>query len=308
MSQRPCQLAPMPSLASITVVGTDAEDYLAAQLSQIPPALGSRHAPLAAWHDAKGRVQALFRVLRQTDGFLLLTHASIAADVVEALDRYVLRAQVRLEVTAPQDAAVAIVGDCAGWLREQRIDLGTESGSSAEREGIVWVRVGPGLTYLIAPAPQLEQLTTELTTATSADAELAEIRLGLPIVSAALRGLFLPQMLNLDLLGGIAFDKGCYPGQEIIARTQNLGRVKRRMLHFTAEAALDPLVAGSRLLDASGEAAGIVVRAAAAKRGFELLAVIQLEARLDTLICETAPNTPLHLAALPYPIPGIAAA
>ena len=96
-------------------------------------------------------------------------------------------------------------------------------------------------------------------------------------------------------------------GQQTIARTQNLGSVKCRLLHLTAEASLAPPAAGSRLLDAAGAAAGIVVRAAAAERGTELLAVIQLEAGHDTLICEKAPNTPLRLAALAYSIPEIAA-
>jgi tRNA-modifying protein YgfZ len=303
----PCHLGPIPSIASIAVSGADAESFLAAQLSQAPPERGGRYAPLAGWHDAKGRVQALFRVLGNADGFLLLTHASVAADVTESLRRYVLRAHVRLQIGAPRDAAVAIVGDCGDWLRAQRIELGATPGASAEHEGVVYVRLGTGLLTMVTPAGERERLSTELHMGTAADAELAEIRLGLPTLSAALRGLFLPQMLNLDLLGGVAFDKGCFPGQEIIARTQHLGSVKRRMLRFTAESELDPPVAGSRLLDTSGAAAGIVVRAAPADLGAELLAVTQLEAARAELVCERAPNTPLRLATLPYPIPGIVA-
>ncbi|MDH3421105.1 MAG: tRNA-modifying protein YgfZ, partial [Gammaproteobacteria bacterium] len=135
-------------------------------------------------------------------------------------------------------------------------------------------------------------------------AELAEIRLGLPVISAELRGQFLPQMLNLDLLGGVAFDKGCYPGQEIIARAQNLGTVKRRLLRFTRDDGTLP-APGSELQDVARTAVGTVVRAARSTCGIELLAVIRLDAVRGPLATEDAPDLPLSVAGLPYTISGV---
>ena len=108
---------------------------------------------------------------------------------------------------------------------------------------------------------------------------------------------FVPQMVNLDLLGGISFSKGCYVGQEVVARTQNLGRIKRRMFRFGAPAAADP---GNEVVDRDGNPAGKVVRCAPAEEGWELLAVIRLEAIAAPLYVG---GSQLERQALPYAVP-----
>ena len=127
MSETACRLAPLPSLGAISVTGADAADFLAAQLSQAPPSAGAQRAPLAAWHDAKGRVQALFRVVCRDDGFVLITHGSVVEDVTALLRRYILRAEVAVE--APTDfACSALVGDSASWLVEHGVVLTRDPG------------------------------------------------------------------------------------------------------------------------------------------------------------------------------------
>ncbi|NIW23197.1 MAG: hypothetical protein GWN29_00755 [Gammaproteobacteria bacterium] len=112
-------------------------------------------------------------------------------------------------------------------------------------------------------------------------------------------------MLNLDVLGGVAFDKGCYPGQEIIARAQNLGSVKRRLFRFTrAQDGTIPAV-GSTLQDAKKTDVGTIVRAARSESGIEILAVIRLEAAKASLTTEDTPDQPLSLASVPYEIPDV---
>lgn len=291
-----CHLAPLPSLGSIAIRGGDAHSFLAAQLSQLPPGPSAETAVLAAWHDAKGRVQALFRVLHREDDFLLLTHASVVEDVAMALKRYVLRAQVEVAVAAEHDAGAAVVEDCDTWLRDHGVSLRDGAGALARHGGVDWLRLGPALVHVIAPPDDIGRLAGDLTTTSAAVAELAEIRLGLPTVSAPLRGRFLPQMLNLDLLGGIAFDKGCYPGQEIIARTQNLGAVKRRLRRFTAESSGATPTPGTRLLDTTSREVGVVVRAAAAGGELELLAVVELEALDGKLSLEAQADATLLLS------------
>jgi folate-binding protein YgfZ len=303
MPPSPCSLAPVPNLAAIAVRGADAAAFLGAQLSQRPPQPGDRRAPLTAWHDPKGRVQALFRVLARNDGsFTLLTDASVAEAVVAGLGRFVLRARVELGVIAAHDAAAAVIGDATDWLRRQQIDVGDDAGAFAERDGSIWLRVGPTLLYVTGPALAAAVSAGELPNLPPEDAELAAIRLGLPTVSAALRGLFLPQMLNLDRLGGIAFDKGCYPGQEIIARTQNLGSVKRRLLRLESAIRGTAPPAGAALADENGRMAGIVVRAAAGPDAVELLAVVDLAAQHGMLHTLAEGTAPLEL--FPAPAPG----
>jgi folate-binding protein YgfZ len=304
MPEAACRLAPLPSLGAISVTGKDAADFLAAQLSQVPPRTGAAQAPLAGWHDAKGRLQALFRVICRDDGYLLVTHESVVEDVTTSLRRYVLRAKVAIDM--PTDfACVALVGDSAQWLAEQHIGLDTGIGSAAIEDDVAWLRLGPMLVHAMTTIDGIDRIAHKLPSGSAAEAELAEIRLGIPTLSAELRGQFLPQMLNLDVLGGVAFDKGCYPGQEIIARTQNLGTVKRRMLRFTSDADTAPPVA-STLLVGSGGSAGVVVRAAPAPKGIELLAVTRLDALTQALTCSEPAGSTARLEDLPYALPGLA--
>ena len=277
MPENPVQFAPLPDLAAISVTGSDAASFLGGQLSQTPPKRGAARAPLAAWADAKGRVQALFRVIDQDDGYRLIADRSVVDEVSSALRRYVLRADVSIDVAA-DIACAALLGVSTPWLAEQGIELGLEAGDVARGHDAIWLRLGPQLVHVLAAPDRIEQLAATLTSGSADDAELAEIRLGLPSVSAPLRGKFLPQMLNLDVLGGIAFDKGCYPGQEVIARTQHRGTIKRRLAHFTCAPGEFAPAPGERVVDRDGNRVGYVVRAAPTAAGSELLAVVELAA------------------------------
>lgn len=125
---------------------------------------------------------------------------------------------------------------------------------------------------------------------------LSQIRAGIPHVFAETHEAFVAQMLNLDTLGGISFEKGCYTGQEIIARAHFRGAVKRRMLRF--EAKCPPPSAGTRLL-AGTEHAGDVVYAAATEQGCELLAVVAL-AHANSSLSMADPAASLTQLTLPY--------
>jgi len=272
-----CRCAPLPDLAVIVVEGVDAEAFLAAQLSRRPPAAIEQHAPLAAWHDHKGRVQGLFRVVRVPGAFWLVTATDVAESLAAELHRYVLRARVTLRV-ADELRCVALIGSCEAALVRAGVELAPGAGAAAAAENVTWLRVGPSLVHGIGTSDALESVTMGLPAADAADAAIAEIRLGIPTLRAPLRGQFLPQMLNLDALGAVEFDKGCYPGQEVIARTHNLGSVKRRLARYAADTSASLPIAGSDLFDEAGDAVGVVVSSAYAPGGVELLAVVQLAA------------------------------
>jgi tRNA-modifying protein YgfZ len=131
------------------------------------------------------------------------------------------------------------------------------------------------------------------------DWRLAGIRAGLPQVYPATHEAFVAQMLNLDLLGGVSFEKGCYTGQEIIARTHFRGAIKRRMFRFASPS--PPPVPGTRIL-VGDQHAGDVVDAAATEEGSELLAVISLAQQDAALELETNRGTVLKKLPLPYPV------
>jgi folate-binding protein YgfZ len=132
------------------------------------------------------------------------------------------------------------------------------------------------------------------------DWQLADIRAGLPAVLTATTGEFVPQMVNLDLIGGISFTKGCYTGQEIVARMKYLGRVKRRMLRFgTAGGAPPPGAA----LYASRGPVGQVVTSAPAETGSEFLAVVVLDDLPGPFFLDEAQTLPARSLELPYEVP-----
>jgi folate-binding protein YgfZ len=267
--------------AVIAVSGGDARTFLHAQLTQNINDLPADRTALAAWADARGRVRAIFHVVPDGERWLLVTSADIVATLLPKLRMFVLRADVAL-VHAPELAVAAIVGDARAWLAGENIPLDSIPNALAHAAGIAWLRVGRELIYAIGPADAIRNACRLLTESPASDAELAAIRAGLPVIAAAESERYTPHMLNLDRLGAISFDKGCYPGQEIVARTQNLGAVKRRVRRFIAQQSQVP-ARGSALLDDKGGHAGEVLRAAPAESGIELLAVVPVDARALTL-------------------------
>ena len=288
---------PMPDIGCIAVEGRDAGSFLHAQLSQDVAALGPERAPLAGWHDARGRVRAIFRMLRTDEGFLLALPAELLAATLEQLQRFVLRAQVRLARAEGCSAAALIGGPLAAPAGA--LPLPAERDALAAMDGLRVVAAGPSLWHAFGSDAALEAYAAALPRGTPADAAAAAIRAGLPTIGTALAGRFVAQMLNLDALGAISFTKGCYPGQEIVARAHHLGTVKRRLRRFAAAGALAP-APGDEIVDDAGTAVGEVVAAARVGDGTELLAVVQNDARTRPLLLAGAALTEQPL---PYEVP-----
>jgi hypothetical protein len=297
MSDPAPRIARLADTAIIGVAGDDARAFLHAQLSSDIADLTPATAPLAGWHDARGRVRALFRVLPAGEQWRLLTCADIATTVLAKLRMFVLRARVTL---APADAlgVHAIVGDASAWLDAAGIDLAAAPNALRQVRDVYWLRIGPELLYAVGSDAAIRTASGGLDAAPAERAELAAIRCGIPRVDAALSERYIPQMLNLDVLGAVSFNKGCYPGQEVITRTQHRGTVKRRMRRLSAAAGDVPPI-GAALAAADGEPAGEVVRAARAEHGFELLAVVRLDKLAGPLFVAGNEN-PLTELPLPY--------
>lgn len=289
-------LCPLPSIGFIEVSGGDAETFLNAQLSRD---VGGSDGALTAWHDSRGRVLALFRALRDGEQWLLLAHGGDPTALIGRMSVYVLRADVRLRDASPDWRAGAILGDTARWLEARGTALGPDPGNTLHTDGVFIIRVSPSMSYLAAREEAYARIESELPTGETAQGELAEIALGRVNLSTDLAARFSPQMLNLDRLGVLAGDKGCYPGQEVIARTQNLGTVKRRLFRFSGPLNEVPRP-GSALIDASGTEVGEIVRAARTDaQRVEFLAVVRIDSTDDTLVVDAEPGIPLSRQKLP---------
>jgi folate-binding protein YgfZ len=295
MSPRYC---PLFEQACIEVRGADAAAFLHGQLSRTVETLDEAFAPLAGWHDAKGRLRALVRVVRQPDRWLLLLPRDVATSTANRLRMFVLRAKVQIEVSDLW-ASTALLGADDTWLEAHGLASDTPSGGVVARDGTCWIRVGPRLWHRLGAATASASFDPALAEASSGDAALAEIELGLPSIGAPLVEHFVPQMLNLDLLDAVSFDKGCYPGQEVITRVHHRGSVKRRMRRYACAAAQVP--APGAEVAGPGGAAGEVVRAApASPDAIELLAVVDHAAAGGAL---SVAGAALRELPLPYTVP-----
>lgn len=254
----------LDDLAVIGTRGADAVNFLQGQLSRDLTPLADGGAVLAGLHTPQGRCLAVLRVVRVThDHLLLVLPAELAGSVRALLTRYVLRARVRLEDAGTAWRIYGATGSDAAAAASTRLSVPMDA------EGLRQLIVAPRG----EPLPDGELVARD-------SWRLDDIAAGLPEIGSATSGQFVAQMLNLDLLEAISFSKGCYTGQEIIARAHYRGQVKRRMQRFFTESDL-PLPPGGRVRLVDGRTAQVVM-AAAADGGQEFLAV-------TTLPCASGP-------------------
>jgi folate-binding protein YgfZ len=263
--------------------GPDNLSFLQGQLSNDTNRLTAGAPLLAAYSTPQGRVVAVLHLLPHSSGVMAILPREIVLPTVERLRKYVLRAKVRIEDVSDQFAVFGRNG----------IDASPADGLPApdaghayvERDGIGVARLGsdrqPSLTNRYWVIGTAQDLTTQGIVSTLSEEpgmehawRLADIRAGLPQVYAATREMFVAQMLNLDLIDGISFTKGCFTGQEIVARTQHLGRIKRRLHRLRLPAGAWAVGQAIHLTDGRS---GRLTEVAAAGAEFEALAVLTLE-------------------------------
>jgi folate-binding protein YgfZ len=291
----PFSYAALGNRACIDVRGTDATAFLHGQLTRAVLPLDGADAPLAGWADARGRIRAVVRVVRMPERWLLVTPRDGADSLVKKLRLFVMRSKV--EVALAEDVAVAaLLGDAPDMLA----DSGTPTplNRTVCRDELCFVRVGKTYWQAVGGPAALRSFAEPLTAAAEAAAELAEIALGIPAITPQTAERFVAQMLNLDVLGAVSFDKGCYPGQEVIARVRNLGGVKRRARRYAIDTA--PPAPCTPVLVEGSQQIGEVVCSAAAAQGCELLAVVEHAAADSVLTCNGAP---LRALELPFEVP-----
>lgn len=281
-------------LGVLSVSGADATRFLQGQLTQDVARLTPGTVLPAGLQNAQGRVVAVLWLAAVADGYTALVPAGMAGAVRERLQKYTLRAHVSL---ADRSAGIALgrfVGE--DWVGLcQRFGLPAAPGAThAAAGGRAAFALPGGRSVVIGPAtdPDLGGGSDDATWA------LATVRAGIADIGAAASESYTAHMLNLDRLGAVSFTKGCYTGQEIVARTEHQGRVKRRLLRYGVTAAPRPVAAGTALY-AGADKVGEIVNVGHDAGTTECLAVVALEARGETLGTADG-ETCLRPLALPY--------
>jgi folate-binding protein YgfZ len=289
----------------LSVAGADARAFLHAQLTNDVAQLEPGRARLAGWCSAKGRLLANFAVVPQGEAFLLVVARDLAAAVAKRLAMFVLRSKVKVADASDTWGAVGAWGaGAASRLAALGLALADAPLAIAASGTRIAVRLGSQQCLVLAPAEEAEALAAAIggKAASEDDWALLEIRSGRALITQATQDQFVPQMVNLEAIGGVDFKKGCYPGQEIVARTQYRGQLKRRMVRARAPAGLD-IRPGQDLYsdDSAGQASGTVVNVAPSDGASELLAVAPIAALEARSPIRTAPGgAPIEVLALPY--------
>lgn len=254
----------LPDWSVLSLTGADAERFLQGQITSDVRRLTADRALLGAWCEPDGRVNHTFLLLRQdAETIVLLCPCNRGATLAQQLRKYVLRASVRITLNESATVRGRIADAPAAAVPRFHVTTQADGHSINLDDGQLWLDLRATADH---QPPRAEDQATW---------RLREVSSGLPWVPAALAGKFVPQMLNLDLLGELSFDKGCFRGQEIVARLQHRGEAKRRLALFELAAARTPEVGASlcRADDASGSA-GVVLAAAPIAMNTQLLLAV----------------------------------
>ena len=284
----------LPDWGVIRARGDEAASFLQGQLTQDVASLDSKHAALAGYCSAKGRLLASFVVWRPAaDEVLLACSADLLPATLKRLSMFVLRARCKLSDASAELAVHGLVGRGApaAWHRTEL------AGGSA-----IGLPAVEGVARALWVTPPTATMTAWPAFDAAAWAAL-EVASSVPRIVAATAEQFVPQMINFDLVGGVNFQKGCYPGQEVVARSQYRGTLKRRAALFECGASAQ---AGQEVFHSNDPAqpAGMVVLAAPRGDKHLVLAEVKLAAlEHGSLHLGSAQGAPLRRQALPYALP-----
>lgn len=303
-------VADLSHFALLAFSGDDAQSFLQGQLScDLDAVAGNFLSTYGSYSTAKGRMLANFLLWQEGDEWRMLLHRSIAPAIQKRLAMFVLRAKVKIADRSSETALMGTGGpSAAGALRTMTVAVPLNKHQLHTSDGTTLIALPGGRWLLIVAKDKAESVRTALngtlrSVGTSAW-DWTEIRNGIPWVTAQTQDQFVPQMANLELIGGVSFKKGCYPGQEIVARTQYLGKLKRRLYLAHVEASAH---AGDDLCseDVGGQINGMIANAAPAPDGgSEVLAVVQNSSmESDCVHLKSAEGPKLRFLSLPYPLP-----
>ena len=298
-------------LGLILVTGDDAESFLQNQLSNDINEVDENHFQLSSYSTPKGRMLAVLRIVRIDNGYILVLPASMVTATLQRLATFIIKAKVSLADASGHFTRFAVQTD-----RDEIIGsslLPTTENSVKQSDSLIALDLGqPGnqqrylfLTLSVDEAISIWQGFSTHLQASSFDAwRLSEIKAGIPVIYPQTNEEFVAQMTNLNLLGGVNFRKGCYPGQEIVARMQYLGKLKRRMFlaqldtDVCPEPGDDLVSSGAEIADGSGKIVDAVIDKAGDCYCLFVAQIKKTESNALQLLKQ--PQTTFNLLDLPY--------
>ncbi len=289
--------------ALLAVRGADASKFLQGQVTCNLNYLNAQTTSLGARCTPKGRMLSSFRILPEGDGYLLAMATELLEAQLAELKKYAVFSKSTLSDETGAWVRFGLSGG-DGALVSLGLDLPQTADTLVRHNDLLALRLADGRAELWGPADVAEtlhaRLAAQLREAPLNDWLLGQVRAGIGQVFGATREQLIPQMINLQALGGVSFKKGCYTGQEIVARMQYLGKLKRRLYRLKLDAA--PPAVGTELFSpVHGSSVGEIVLAAQAEAGSEVLAVLQEDAANDGRIhLGSLDGSLLSVLSLPY--------
>ncbi len=298
-------LCDLSQFSTLRVTGEDAQSFLQNLLSNNITEVTATQAQYSSFNSAKGRMLANFLIWREGDDYLLQLPATLAEAMRKKLSMYIMRAKVK--ITDSDVITLGVSGPLPPSMKAcaELPILGVSYNLSAQT-----IRLSESRFLLCTTPDQAKALWQTLASETlpvgSANWDWLNVRAGIPVILPQTQEQFVPQMVNFDLIGGINFKKGCYPGQEIVARMHYLGKLKRRMYlaHVAGNSAPQP---GNELYseDMAGQSSGMIANTAPAPEGgYDVLAVVQIASHdAHVLHLGSLEGPQLDFEALPYSLP-----
>ena len=299
-------------LSQLGLTAFSGEETVAFLQGQLTNDVRQLHADTAQWNgycSPKGRLLGNFLMWRQGDDYVLQMSRDIRESVQKKLAMFIMRSKTKARDASNENVRLVIAGPQAvDAVKAEFGALPEAPMKSIYAESGTVIRVAEDKFVLsISPdsAERVWQRLIQFATPVGAPVwDGLRLNAGIPMITGATQDQFVPQMVNLEVIGGVSFQKGCYTGQEIVARSQYLGKLKRRM--FLAHTDAQPTPGDSLYsADMDGQATGMVVNVApAAEGGFDLLAVMQVEsAKSSQMHLKTMHGPMLTIKPLPYSLP-----
>ena len=300
-------------LGLIRIAGDDAASFLHTQLTNAVEDLSADGARLAGYCSPKGCLQASFLMWRDAEGIVLQLSADIQPAIQKRLSMFVLRAKAKLSDLSATHGILGVAGDAAaGALAAAGLPAPQGALQTTSAEGVTVIRLadadGAPRWQVVAPADRIASLRQALSGALDAAApafwDWLDVMSGVPRIATPTQEQFVPQMINFELIGGVNFRKGCYPGQEVVARSQYRGTLKRRMWRVHGEGEAPAAAAEIFRPEEPGQPCGMIVNAAASPEGgWDALAELKIDAATGALRLGAADGPAVATRALPYAVP-----
>jgi len=306
-------LCDLTHLGFISAIGEEAESFLQNQLSNDIKKVSETRSQLSAYCTAKGRALSLFRSFKRDSDFYLQLPLERLDATLKRLRMFVLRTKVTLDDASDKLVAFGIAApDAQAHLANFLPSIPQDDNECAINKDLLVCKIpGTPSRYMLIAETAIainawKQLASNLKLCSNTDWRYLDIQAGQPQIYEANAEAFVPQMLNLHSLDGISFQKGCYPGQEVVARMYYLGKLKRRMYLAHVDAKEQPMIGNSIFTegDTSQDGVGKVVDSQANPNGgFELLAVLQVAStEQGSLHLGDASGPQLELREVPYKV------